>query len=304
MIDVPDRQLVVLVANHAEWLGRSLESVIQTHGYGVLRVEDGRGAHDLAMHASPDAVILDAALPGMSGVQVCRRLSGSTTFDETVPIVITTPGPASHRERSEAYEAGAWEVCSSPIDPETLISKLERFVRARRRVQLMEAQSLIDPLTGLYSVAGLYQWAAKMAARASRCHEPIACVVVAPDRAPGPVFVTDALLSSMADFCRMHSRRSDVVGYMGDSRFAILAPETDAAGAQLMVERLQRAREGPSDAMPAVPSLRTGIYAVSDFASAGITPSEVVDRATAALLAQSVGDMPPGTERQSFTPLN
>lgn len=287
MIDVPDRQLVVLVANHAEWMARSLESVLEAHGYAVLRAEDGDQALALALQARPDAVILDASLPGRRGTDVCRALAGSARFDETVPIFITTPGPASNRERAEAYEAGAWEVASSPVDTETLLAKLTTFVRARRRVQLVEARSLIDPTTGLYSATGLYQWAAKMAARAARKREPLACVVVTADAVPAPE--TDAALTEVADFCRMQSRRSDVVGYMGENRVAILAPETDGNGARLLVERLNRVRASSTGERAAVPALRAGIYAVTDFSSEGITPSEVVDRASAALRPGAAG---------------
>lgn len=157
MLDVPDRQLVVLVANHADWVARSLESVIESRGYAVLRAGDGQQARDLALRAAPDALILDTALAGTGGIDVCRSLRAMPGFDDTVPIFITTPGPASNRERVAAYDAGAWEVCSHPVDTETLLTKLTTFVRARQRVQLVQARSLIDPLTGLYSAAGMYQ---------------------------------------------------------------------------------------------------------------------------------------------------
>lgn len=283
MIDAPDRQLLVLVASHAEWLGRSLESVIQSNGYAVVRVEEGNQAYELALRTDPDALILDGALPGKSGIDVLRALRSSPTFDPTIPIFITAPGPASNRERSEAYAAGAWDFCSHPVDTQTLLAKLSTYVRARQRVRLADAATLVDPGTGLYTAEGLRQWAAKLAAQARRQHEPLACVMVA----PSGVEAADALppLEPLAEFCREQSRASDVVGYVGDNRFAILAPHTDVVGAQGLIERLERAhvasvRRGPQQPLPAI---RTAFYAVPDFAEAGIQPDDVVARAMEAL---------------------
>ena len=93
------------------------------------------------------------------------------------------------------------------------------------------------------------------------------------------------ILAELTDVCRTSSRRSDVVGYLGDFRVAIVAPDTDAAGVQRLIDRLRialdqvnaRARGGRST------SLRVGYYAVSNLAEANLVPAELVQRAKAAL---------------------
>ena len=105
----------------------------------------------------------------------------------------------------------------------------------------MRSKALFDRLTGLYTEFGLQHWAEQLGARALRKREPIACVVVAPDLpAPDGVSLTpdqstDAL-AEITDVCRAQARRSDVLGYLGDSRVAILAPDTDAAGVQRLID--------------------------------------------------------------------
>jgi PleD family two-component response regulator len=299
MVQLHPRPVLVLIASHGEWIGRSVESVLELNNYTVVRVESGRRALDLARRTNPDVVILDSALAEMGGIEVCKALKVDPLFDPSVPIFITSPAPVSNRIRAAAYEAGAWDFCSQPLDVETLLLKMETFLRARRRLEETRVTSLLDTLTGLYSERGLQHWAAQLGARAVRNHEPFACIAVTPTTvsngtAGKPVSAT---LSDLADICRAQSRKSDVVGYVGDGRFAILAPGTDGAGARQFIGRLQKAVErdvalagaGSPDA------LHAGFCAVSDFSTAGMEPLEVVRRAESALAhaqGQGLGGRP------------
>ena len=283
--------MLVLIASHGEWVGRSVESVLELNGFTVLRVAGGRRALDLARRVNPDAVLLDDSLTEMGGVEVCRALRDDPLFDHSIPVFVTSPAPASNRVRLAAYEAGAWDFCSQPLDIETLLLKLNTYVRARRRLEDVQATALIDPLTGLYSVYGLQQWAEQLGARASRNHEPFACLAITSNTVvDGPASGKPASteLAYMADVCRAQSRKSDVVGYVGESRFAILAPNTDESGARQFVDRLQRAVTKTSASATIemdqpFAGLHAGFYAVPDFSAAGVDAHEVVRRAKAAL---------------------
>jgi GGDEF domain-containing protein len=94
----------------------------------------------------------------------------------------------------------------------------------------------------------------------------------------------EALIEVM-EVCREESRRSDVIGYLGKSRLAILAPDTDAAGAERFVGRLSRALEeaGTGGAQRAVASLSAGYCAIDDLSASGLEPGELVRRAEVAL---------------------
>jgi PleD family two-component response regulator len=280
------RQPLVLVASHGEWVGRSVESVLGLNGYNVLRVEGGRRALDVARQTSPDALILETGLSEIDGISVCRALSRDPLFDQSTPIFVTSPAPASNRVRTEAFEAGAWDFSTHPFDVEIIQLKLATFLRARRRIADAQSASFIDPLTGLYSARGLSHWAAQIGARASRNHEPLACVVVtttAVGTAAGAGQPVSVALTSMAELCRSKSRKSDIVGYVGESRFAILAPETDEMGARQFVGRLKEALGSSLPHADVERSLHAGFYAVADFAASNVEPTEVVGRAETAL---------------------
>ena len=288
MVELRNRQPLVLIASQGEWVGRSVESVLELNGYAVLRVDGGRRALDLARNVSPDVLILDTALSELDGIKVCRALTNDPLFDHSTPVFITAPAPASNLVRIEAFEAGAWDFCVQPQDIESVMLKMMTFLRARRKLVDSQSSSLIDPLTGLYSAKGLRHWAAQLGARASLNHEPLACVVVTSHAAADSVAggkPVSAALNYMADLCRSKSRKSDVVGYVGESRFAILAPDTDESGARQFVSRLQRALEVGSSSVTADahPALHAGFYAATDFGASGVDATEVVGRAETAL---------------------
>jgi PleD family two-component response regulator len=290
MVEPSKRPMLVLIASHGEWVGRSVESVFELNGFAVLRVAGGRRALDLARRVNPDAILLDDSLSEMGGVEVCRALRDDPLFDHSIPVLVTSPAPASNRVRMSAYEAGAWDFCSQPLDVETLLLKLTTFVRARRRMEDVQASSLVDSLTGLYNAYGLQQWAEQLGARALRKHEAFACVAVTsnivPD-SPASGKPASTELTYMADVCRSMSRKSDVVGYVGESRFAILAPDTDESGARQFVDRLQRAVSRSSTAKQSdlpYSALHAGFYAVPDLSAAGVDAHEVLHRAKTALL--------------------
>ena len=301
MVELRKRPHLVLIASQGEWMGRSVESVLELNGYSVLRVDGGRRALELARGSSPDALILDTSLPEIDGIEVCRGLVDDPLFDHSTPIFMTSTAPVSNRVRLESYEAGAWDFCAQPLDVETLLFKLRTFLRARRRAEAAQSISLIDPLTGLYSAFGLRHWAETLGARASRNHEPFACVAVS-SLASGTDARTakssSARLNWLADVCRAQARKSDVIGYVGESRFAILAPDTDAPGARRLVDRLQDALEGSEGTAKAVevegrhPALHAGFYAASDFSAVKVEAAEVVRRAETALQYALMG----GTE--------
>jgi two-component system cell cycle response regulator len=290
MVERSKRKMLILIASQGEWVGRSVQSVLELNGFAVLRVWAGRAALDLARRANPDAIFLDNALSELGGVEVCRALRDDPLFDHSIPVFLTSPAPASNRVRMAAYEAGAWDFCSQPLDVETLLLKLTTYMRARRSLEDMQESSLVDALTGLYNAYGLQQWAEQLGARALRNHEPFACVAVTSNSLPGRPATgkpASAELIFMADVCRSMSRKSDVIGYVGENRFAIIAPDTDESGARQFVERLQGAISRTSTAKGGdAPhsGLHAGFYAVPDFSVAGVDVHEVVQRAKAALL--------------------
>jgi PleD family two-component response regulator len=237
-------------------------------------------------------VILDEHLAGIGGIEVCRTLHDDPNFDPATPIIITSSTPTSRGSRIAAYSAGAWDFCTQPIDTETLLLELSTYVRAKRALSEARGRALIDETTGVLSPMSMERWAEQLTARASRNHEPLACVVLMPRQSARGTssFVPNVedINQSVASFLQLsreHFRRSDIVGRTPDGRVAVLAPATDANGVLGLLARLRAAIETAMTAGIAAATLdfRAGYWAAQDFATTPLEPSELIRRAGRAL---------------------
>jgi len=288
--DKTARPPLVLIANDQEWSARSLESILAPKGYAVVRAYTCYQALERARSSQPDIVILDAQMPDLHGIEVCRQLKDDPRFSPTVPILITTAGPSGRTQRIEAYQAGAWEFLGQPLDGEALLLKLDTFVRAKLEVDRVRDESLLDQATGLYNMRGLSRRAREIASEAFRRKHALACVVFVPE--------ADALLqggaeeagrrvaAGIGEALRRIGRSSDAIGRLGPLEFAVIAPATGPEDTVRLVERLRQTVEAqsiPLNGHSTTVELRVGYYAVPDFAKSNIDATEMLLRATTAL---------------------
>jgi DNA-binding response OmpR family regulator len=288
MTETNVRRPVALIGCNDEWMGRSLESVFAEKGYDVTRTGSGKQALKLARRGGYDVLMLDEQLNELSGVDVCLALRDDPLFDHAIPIVIISSSHRTLPGRLAAYAAGAWEYCHLPLDADGLFLKLGTFLRARHELEASQVKSLMDPASGLYTQFGLNQVAEQLEARALRNHEPFACVAFSSHRT-GAVGKdrsgedTDSF-ADVVHILREQARKSDVVAKTGETQLALLAPDTDAAGARLLVARLQREIDAASKKTHSGSfRLRAGYCAVSDLSAANLDVTELVHRANSAL---------------------
>jgi diguanylate cyclase (GGDEF)-like protein len=311
--DMSQRPPLVLIANDQEWSARSLESILAPNGYAVLRAYTGIQALERARTARPDLVILDAQMPDVHGVDVCRELRSDPRFSATTPIIITTAGPSGRTQRLEAYRAGAWEFLGQPLDGEALLLKLETFLKSKLEVDRIREENLLDHPSGLYNMRGLSRRAREIGSEAVRLRQALACVVFAPEAGAEPE-TSDTLALKIAEqvgkILRESGRASDAIGRLGPAEFAVIAPATEAQGAVRMVERL-------GDVLERMPisnetgnhtlRVRAGYCAVPDFAASPVDAVEMLLRATSALRhlrAEGNNDRVRAFEQLPATPLH
>src|SRR5687767_13104432 len=290
MMEIPEQPPLALIGCSEMWMSHALESVFEEHGYVVALTRSAAQTIKLARRTPHDVIVVDETLDDLNPVDVCRTLRDGPLFDHSTPIVITSPKPVTRAYRLSAFAGGAWEYCSNPIDFEAVFLKLQTFIRARREVAAAQSQSFVDPATGLYTSFGLHQLAGQLGARALRKHEAFACVAITPEqrtlREEKSVDLDGVSgFADVANVFRAQSRKSDIVGVTGVSRLSILAPDTNAEGARLLVGRLQNEldKASRSHSISGRVQLRAGYSAVPDFSAAGINIDDLVTQAESAL---------------------
>ena len=127
-------------------------SYLISNGYQVEIVEDGISAVDKILQQQPDLVILDLMLPGVDGLEICRRARAMTRY---TPIIITS-ARSSEMHRILGLELGADDYLAKPFSMMELVARVKALLRrvdAMARNLKMDAGSLssaglfIDPLT-------------------------------------------------------------------------------------------------------------------------------------------------------------
>ncbi|HEX2092738.1 MAG TPA: response regulator [Longimicrobiaceae bacterium] len=286
------RPPLALIVDDQEWSARSLESVLGPSGFAAVRLPTARLVLEQVHTISPDLLMIKSDLPELSGVELCSTLRSREVVEPTTPILITSAEPPTREQRLEALRAGAWEAIALPLGAEELLLKLHVYVRAKLEVDRVREECLVDPETGVYGVQGLLTRIREVGLDAARHHRSVSCAVIAPDE---HLPETDrraadrrhGLPGRMAHLISSVARRSDVVGRVGRTEFAVLAPSTDPTGILALARRFINAGElllrGRSGTGAAPLHLRVGCYGVEDFGDSFVEPVDLLAHATSAL---------------------
>ena len=100
---------------------RTLHALLKDH-YRVLFVASGAAAFDLVSREVPDLILLDVVMPGLDGYEVCRRLQARA---ETagIPVIFLT-GLGDEEAQTRAFEAGAVDFITKPVNPPVLLARV------------------------------------------------------------------------------------------------------------------------------------------------------------------------------------
>ena len=144
-----ERPPLALIACSDDWMSRALENVFQQHGYVVAHTRSGAQCLELAKLANHDLLVIDDSLSDLYALDVCRAIREGSRFDHSIPIMITSPTPADPRARLAAFQAGAWEYCSHPVDLEPIFVKLQTFLRGRGELVLARTEEFVNATPGV-----------------------------------------------------------------------------------------------------------------------------------------------------------
>jgi CheY-like chemotaxis protein len=103
---------------------------LEREGYVVDSVLSGREGLDSALAEAPDLILLDIMMPGLDGYQVCRLLRENESTSAVPVIVLTSLNEKT--DKMQAYENGADDFLSKPVDRAELLSRVRSLLRMRR----------------------------------------------------------------------------------------------------------------------------------------------------------------------------
>ncbi|MFL6037828.1 MAG: response regulator, partial [Gaiellaceae bacterium] len=116
----------ILIAEDEAAIADSVAYALRGEGFDVDTVSDGEGALAAARANGYDVLVLDLMLPGVSGLEVCRRLRA----ESAIPIVMLTARTAEV-DRVLGLEAGADDYVVKPFSMPELVSRVRAILRRR-----------------------------------------------------------------------------------------------------------------------------------------------------------------------------
>ena len=143
----------LLIAEDQRDLTEALTFLFEKNQFTVDAVYDGRSAYDYAVAGSYDAIILDVMMPGLTGIEVLRRLREENI---STPVMMLT-AKAQKDDRITGFNAGADDYLPKPFAPDELICRVRAMLRRSEAYQpsvLAWGDVTLDPGTGLLACGG------------------------------------------------------------------------------------------------------------------------------------------------------
>lgn len=239
------------------------KTLLEKSGHSVTTASNGREALESVKASPPQLVISDWTMPEMDGVEFCRELRKNPDWHRIYVFIVTAQ--ESTDKLIEAFEAGANDYLTKPINPRVLAARLRS---AQRIIQMQEAQeedrlqlrkfadelaqsnkrlqelALTDVLTALPNRRCGMERLEQEWALATRAGRPLCCMMIDIDHFKlvndtyGHQFGDNAL-KLVAGSLQQAARKQDVVCRLGGEEFMVICPDTDEKAGYQLAERLR-----------------------------------------------------------------
>ena len=240
----------VLIAEDDPLFRRILERWFQQWDYRVMAVENGLDAWEvLQREDAPQLAILDWMMPGMDGIELCRRIRSRDQSPYRYVLLLTAKD--DKQDVITGLEAGADDYLTKPFD----VDELRARVRAGKRIldlqaALIHAQddlqsaALHDSLTGLWNRGAILDLLRREVCRRQRTGDALGVMMVDIDyfkkiNDTHGHLIGDAVLQEVTRRLAVDVRPYDVVGRYGGEEFLIVFPGCNMPDLLVGAERLR-----------------------------------------------------------------
>lgn len=189
----------------------------------------------------PDLILLDAELPSMSGMELCRAVKTEADFSG-VPIIFVT-GHSEPEFQASCFALGAADYVQKPVEEIVLVARIKTHIRLKQLTDQLRRAARVDALTELANRRALDETLSHEWNRAVRNNEPLSLLLLDIDhfKAFNDHYghqAGDRCLRQFADLLRTcASRASDLPARYGGEEFALLLPDTGPDGARCVANR-------------------------------------------------------------------
>ncbi len=125
-----DKPTVLVIDDNSDI--RALIAELLGNDYNIMQASGGAQGIKLASKYIPDLIICDVMMPGMDGMETCRRLKNEVTTSHISVLMLTAC--SMDEQRVEGYDAGADAYLSKPFNSQVLMSRCASLIENRKRI--------------------------------------------------------------------------------------------------------------------------------------------------------------------------
>lgn len=248
----------ILLVEDDKLQGKTTKDYLESSGYKVIWVEDGKSAIKTVKTRDIDLIVLDFILPDMNGNEVCRWLKLNQET-KGIPIMMLT-AQSSTTDKIASLTAGADDHLTKPYNEPELSARIYACLRTKalqdelrtKNRQLEEVLSKVevlaitDPLTQLYNRRHFESVIESEFASTARYKSPASCLMIDVDHFKGVNDeyghrAGDTVLRELSQIIKNCLRKVDTVARWGGEEFVVLLPRTKKQDALIAASRILKA---------------------------------------------------------------
>jgi two-component system, cell cycle response regulator len=300
--------MVIMVVEDDPVMLEVLTVGLRAEGHDVVPCQDGETAWELLEAGlGPDLVILDRVLPGMNGLELCRRIRSRESSPYVYVILLT--GLRDSTDVIAGMEAGADDYLTKPFHPGEMRARLragQRIVELQRDLletrEALRIQAIQDPLTHTLNHGAILDALRTEIDRAGREGHPLSVIMMDLDHFKS---ANDTHGHVAGDYVLLEASRRvgnilrsyDSLGRYGGDEFLVVLPNTGPEQAKGLAERISGAVSRPpftyeGNELPITASIGVTTWS----GSSPVPAADLVQRADQALYVVKAGG---GTESRT-----
>lgn len=212
--------------------------------YRLKIATGGARALELAeMEPIPDLILLDVAMPDMSGYDVCRLLKENRLTAE-IPVIFVT-GRDTTEDEEYGFSLGAVDYIVKPIRPIIAKARVKTHMTLKQQRDMLEEIAVRDQLTGLYNRHLFNDEIDRKISDARRHHEPLSLIMIDLDhfKAVNDTFghlAGDGVLKGVAKVLMQNARREDTAARFGGEELVLLMNKCNGENAVMKAEKMRQ----------------------------------------------------------------
>ncbi|MBN1353303.1 MAG: diguanylate cyclase [Candidatus Omnitrophica bacterium] len=242
------RKAKILICDDEPAIREALNTILVSEGFEVIVASDGKVAIELFKKESPDLIILDVSMPGMTGIEVLDNIK-IYLGEKYVPVIFLT---ASIRidHKLKAFHGGAVDYLIKPVSPEELIARIQNFLEIKEKHDTLKAEATYDWMTGALNKGHFLRKAEEELEKSLRNKVPLTFILIDIDsfkRINDTLghLAGDKVIREFAARLKRFIRRVDLMGRFGGDEFIVMLSHKAEKQAHIVAERLKKSMKRP-----------------------------------------------------------